>query len=120
RRSSDLVGEGSVPEHETNLVASSVAFVYNKLGRTMPGIDIHAHNRIPHGRGLGSSGSAIVAGIMIASGLLARDPKDPIVFDNEALLNFATELEGHPDNVAPALFGGLTIAWTEESGPHSK
>ena len=55
------VGEGEVPTDETNLVARSAAYVFEKLGREMPGIEIEAHNRIPHGRGMGSSGSAIVS-----------------------------------------------------------
>lgn len=114
------VGEGVIETDETNLVVRSIAHVLGSLGRTMPGLNLQAHNRIPHGRGMGSSGSAIVAGVMAAAGLLASDPVDPIHLTNEQLLAFATELEGHPDNVAPALFGGLTIAWTNESGPRFK
>lgn len=114
------VGEGEVPTDETNLVARSTAFVFEKVGRSMPGLNIEAHNRIPHGRGMGSSGSAIVAGVMIAAGLLAHDAADPLLLNEEALLRLATELEGHPDNVAPALFGGLTIAWTGAAGPRFK
>lgn len=114
------VGEGELPEDETNLVARATLHVYEKLGRTAPGIEIHAHNRIPHGRGLGSSGCAIVAGVMIAAGLLQHDPVDPVDLDESELLAFATDLEGHPDNVAPALFGGLTIAWMAEEGPRFK
>jgi homoserine kinase len=109
------VGEGEVPTGETNLVAKSAAYVYEKLGREMPAVEIDAYNRIPHGRGMGSSGSAIVAGVMIAAGLLAHDA-DPLQLSEEDLLRFATDLEGHPDNVAPALFGGLTIAWV--TGDH--
>ena len=63
------VGEGEVATDDSNLVARSAAYVFEQLGRTMPGLDIEAHNRIPHGRGMGSSGSAIVAGVMIAAGL---------------------------------------------------
>lgn len=107
------VGEGEVPGDETNLVARAVAHVFRSLGREMPGLDIEAKNRIPHGRGMGSSGSAIVAGIMIAAGVLAADP-NPVLLSEGDLLRFATELEGHPDNVAPALFGGLTVAWVDE------
>lgn len=114
------VGAGEVPTDESNLVARSAAHVFTQLGRTMPGIHIAAHNRIPHGRGMGSSGSAIVAGVMIAAGLLAHDPTDPLRLSDAQLLGFATELEGHPDNVAPALFGGLTIAWTTAAGPQFK
>jgi len=114
------VGEGEVPTDESNLVVQSAAHVFERLGRELPGLDVRAENRIPHGRGMGSSGSAIVAGVMIAAGLLASDPTAPLVLTETQLLEFATELEGHPDNVAPALFGGLTIAWTTDAGPRSK
>lgn len=118
------VGEGEVPTDETNLVARSIAHVFERVGRTMPGLDIEANNRIPHGRGMGSSGAAIVSGVMAAAGLLEHaadaDGRDPLVLGEDELLRFATELEGHPDNVAPALFGGLTIAWMTASGPRVK
>ncbi|PRI10110.1 homoserine kinase [Leucobacter massiliensis] len=114
------VGEGEVPTDETNLVVRSAAHVFQRLGRETPGLRLEARNRIPHGRGMGSSGSAIVAGVMIAAGLLESDPLDPLVLSEDQLLAFATELEGHPDNVAPALFGGLTIAWSTEQGPRFK
>ncbi|AWB88816.1 homoserine kinase [Salinibacterium hongtaonis] len=110
------VGEGEVPTDEHNLVVRTIAFTFERYGVQLPGLDLVAHNRIPHGRGLGSSGAAIVAGIMAAKGLL-----DGIVdIDSNALLALASELEGHPDNVAPALFGGLTIAWTSDKGPQHK
>ncbi|GAA1322997.1 homoserine kinase [Leucobacter albus] len=114
------VGAGEVDTDERNLVVRSAAFVYERLGRELPGISVAAHNRIPHGRGMGSSGSAIVAGVMIAAGLLASDPEAPLQLTEGQIFAFATELEGHPDNVAPALFGGLTIAWTNEAGPRFK
>lgn len=114
------VGEGEVPSDETNLVARSIAYVYSQLGRELPGLHISAHNRIPHGRGMGSSGSAIVAGVMAAAGLLEHDPDQPVVLSEDELLALATDLEGHPDNVAPALFGGVTIAWTSPAGPRFK
>jgi homoserine kinase len=110
------VGQGTVPTDETNLIVTSMAFAFDKLGQKMPGVDLVAHNNIPHGRGMGSSGAAIVGGIMAAKGLLAG----VVEVTPEQLLEFASELEGHPDNVAPALFGGLTIAWTTPTGPRSK
>ena len=64
------VGEGSVPTDETNLIVTSMAYAFDKLGQKMPGVDLVAHNNIPHGRGMGSSGAAIVGGIMAAKGLL--------------------------------------------------
>lgn len=114
------VGAGEVPTDSSNLVVRSAAHVYERLGRELPGLDLAANNRIPHGRGMGSSGSAIVAGVMIAAGLLQSDPEQPVELTEDQLLAFATELEGHPDNVAPALFGGLTIAWSTENGPKFK
>jgi homoserine kinase len=110
------VGEGEVPTDGTNLVARSIAHVFDRVGIRMPGLDLVARNAIPHSRGLGSSGAAIVAGIMAAKGLLEGIEE----FDSVALLELATDLEGHPDNVAPALFGGLTIAWVADEGPKHK
>lgn len=110
------VGAGEVATDETNLVARSIKHVFDRVGQPFPGLRIEATNKIPHGRGMGSSGSAIVSGVMAAYGLL-----DGVVdFDADRLLALATELEGHPDNVAPALFGGLTIAWTSAAGPKHK
>jgi homoserine kinase len=110
------VGAGEVPTDETNLVVRAIAHTFAAYGQQLPGLNLIARNSIPHGRGLGSSGAAIVSGIMAAKGLL-----DGIVeIDSNALLALATEMEGHPDNVAPALFGGLTIAWTTDAGPQHK
>lgn len=110
------VGEGEVPTDETNLVVRAIAHTFAAYGQDLPGLNLVANNVIPHGRGLGSSGAAIVAGIMAAKGLL----EGVVEIGSEALLALATELEGHPDNVAPALFGGLTIAWMTPSGPDHK
>lgn len=110
------IGAGEVPTDETNLIARAIAHVCDRVGQPMPGLALTAKNNIPHGRGMGSSGSAIVAGVMAAAGLL----RGTIELSEDDLLEFATDLEGHPDNVAPALFGGLTIAWTTASGPKSK
>lgn len=109
-------GASEIARDESNLIVRSIEHVYNDVGREMPGLRIRAHNGVPHGRGLGSSGAAVTAGVLAAKGLLAGD----VEFSDAALLRLATELEGHPDNVAPALFGGLTIAWTGESGPQHK
>ena len=110
------VGEGEVPTDESNLVVRAIAHTFAAYAVPMPGLSIVANNVIPHGRGLGSSGAAIVSGIMAAKGLL----EGIVEIDSEALLVLATELEGHPDNVAPALFGGLTIAWMTPEGPRHK
>ena len=110
------VGEGDVPTDESNLVVRSIAYAFESLGYQVPGLEVLAHNSIPHGRGMGSSGAAIVSGIMAAKGLL----EGIVELDSNELLRLATELEGHPDNVAPALFGGLTIAWVTPEGPQFK
>ncbi|WP_309237642.1 homoserine kinase [Actinomadura sp. BRA 177] len=78
-----------------------------------PGLRLRCRNRIPHSRGLGSSSAAIVAAIVAARAL---HPAGKLLTD-EAALCLATEIEGHPDNVAPCLAGGLTVAWTTPSGP---
>ncbi|MDQ1575310.1 MAG: homoserine kinase [Microbacteriaceae bacterium] len=110
------VGEGEVPTDETNLVVRAIAHTFAAVGQPMPGLNLVARNVIPHGRGMGSSGAAIVAGIMAAKGLL----EGIVEIDAQGLLALANEMEGHPDNVAPALFGGLTIAWVTPEGPRFK
>ena len=112
----DGVGAGEVPTDESNLVVRSIAATYRAAGVPLPGLRLEARNAIPHGRGLGSSAAAIVSGVMAAKGLL----EGRVDFTPDQLLAVATELEGHPDNVAPALFGGLTIAWTTSAGPSHK
>lgn len=77
------------------------------------GLALHCRNLIPHSRGLGSSSAAIVTGIVAARAL---HPYGELL-DDAAALTLATEIEGHPDNVAPCLAGGLTIAWTRPDGP---
>jgi homoserine kinase len=110
------VGAGEVPTDATNLVARAVAEVFTEVGVPLPGLALTARNTIPHGRGLGSSGAAIVSGIVAGAALLA----DVEHLDADRLLAIATRMEGHPDNVAPALFGGLTIAWMTPDGPQHK
>ncbi|WP_460800482.1 homoserine kinase [Microbacterium sp. GXF6406] len=114
----EVTGSGAeeIPRDASNLVVRSIEHVYRDAGREMPGLRIVADNAVPHGRGLGSSGAAVTAGVLAAKGLLAGE----VDFTDADLLRLATELEGHPDNVAPALFGGLTIAWTGENGPQHK
>ncbi|MEV7527848.1 homoserine kinase [Agrococcus sediminis] len=109
-------GEHGVPTDETNLVARSLLHVLDRVGVEAPGLRITATNAIPHGRGMGSSGAAIVSGVLAAKGLL----EGIVDVTDEDVLRWATELEGHPDNVAPAIFGGLTIAWVDETGPRHK
>ncbi len=118
-------GAGEVPTDESHLVAETMLATFDRLGVDRPaGLALRAYNRIPHARGLGSSSAAIVAGILLARGLvddgapglskLARETTQN--FGDAETLRLAAELEGHPDNVAPCLLGGFTIAWTEPSG----
>ncbi|MCK6066920.1 MULTISPECIES: homoserine kinase [Microbacterium] len=114
----EVTGEGAadVPRDDSHLVVRAMAHAYASVGRALPGVHLQSRNVIPHGRGMGSSGAAVVSGLLAAKGLLAGD----VEIGPDALLRLATELEGHPDNVAPALFGGLTIAWMDETGPQHK
>jgi homoserine kinase len=109
-------GKGQVPLDETHLVVKVILETFKRFKQTAPGLHLKAINRIPHGRGMGSSGAAVVAGLMAAKGLL----QGIVEITDKDLLDLATEFESHPDNVAPALFGGLSIAWEDESGPHTK
>ena len=109
----DVCGEGAADvadAAEAHLVVRAMRAAFDDLGaKQPPGLALRCVNRIPHGRGLGSSAAAIVAGI-----LAARALADAGVSAGEAL-PLANELEGHPDNVATCLFGGLTIAWLTDS-----
>jgi len=83
-------------------------------GAQPPGLGLRCVNQIPHGRGLGSSAAAIVAGILAARALAGPGAAK---LPDDALLGLATEIEGHPDNVAACLGGGLTISWTAAGEP---
>lgn len=103
-------GAGHVPEDEDNLVVRSLRLGLDRVGAPQVGIRMHCTNRIPHGRGLGSSASAIIAGLALARALVG----DPEVLGADELLEIGTDVEGHPDNVAPAVLGGATVAWCEQ------
>lgn len=109
-------GQGQVPTDESNLVVRAILETFKRVNQPAPGLSLKATNRIPHGRGMGSSGAAVVSGIMAAKGLLTG----VVEISDKFMLDLATEFEHHPDNVAPALFGGLSIAWEDQSGPHTK
>ncbi|WP_347041746.1 homoserine kinase [Brachybacterium nesterenkovii] len=101
-------GAGKVPTGEDHLVVRALRLGLDHAGAPQTGVRMHCTNRIPHGRGLGSSAAAVVAGLLLARGLLA----DPEALDDQAVLDLATEMEGHPDNAAPAITGGVTVSWT--------
>ncbi len=109
----EVRGEGAeaVPRDERHLLVRAARATFDALGGQPPGLRLRCLNRIPHARGLGSSSAAIVAGVLAARAL-ADGGADMI--DDAAALRLATAIEGHPDNVAACLLGGLTIAWTSE------
>ena len=111
----ECTGEGAdqVPRDATHLVHRSMARGFDAMGVPLPGVHLSCVNAIPHGRGLGSSSAAIVAGLGLARGLV-RDGTERM--DDRALFGLAAEIEGHPDNVAPAVFGGFTIAYGVREG----
>jgi homoserine kinase len=111
----DVSGEGAgeVPDGPDHLIVRTMMRTFDLLGVRPDGLALTCHNRIPHARGLGSSSAAIVAGIVLARALVLGGADD---LDDAAALRLAAEIEGHPDNVAPCLLGGFTIAWTEEAG----
>lgn len=104
------MGAGDVPLDETHLVYRAMQAGFAEMGCAVPGIRLHCDNRIPHGRGLGSSSAAIVGGICLARALVAGGS---LLMDDDAVFGLAARMEGHPDNVAPAFYGGFTIALSE-------
>ncbi|MDX2852110.1 homoserine kinase [Actinacidiphila glaucinigra] len=114
----DIAGEGadSLSRDENHLVVRSLRTAFDLLGGQPRGLEVVCANRIPHGRGLGSSSAAICAGIMAARAVTIGG-QDKL--DDAALLELANEIEGHPDNVAACLLGGFTLAWTEGGAAHA-
>ena len=106
-------GAGELPVDEQHLIVRSLRAALARLDAPAPGLRVRCVNRIPHGRGLGSSSAAICAGIMAARALVADGE---LILDAYAALDLANELEGHPDNVAPCLVGGFTTAWQQDDG----
>ena len=108
----DVTGEGAdeVKKDAKNLVIKSMLRGFEHMGAKPRGIALRALNVIPHGRGLGSSASAIVGGLALARSLVLTGEQ---YMSDEELITLATELEGHPDNVAAAFYGGATLAWSE-------
>jgi homoserine kinase len=104
------VGEASMPRDESNLILRTMRMAWVEFGVDPQPVRLICLNRIPHARGLGSSAAAICAGLLLAREM-ATVPVDDI-----AVLDLATRIEGHPDNVAACLLGGLTIAWTKPVG----
>ncbi|MFW6694019.1 homoserine kinase [Streptomyces sp. MAR4 CNX-425] len=116
----DIAGEGAddLPRDESHLLVRAMRSAFEALGGQPRGLEVVCANRIPHGRGLGSSAAAICAGIIAARAVTIGGAERPGALDTApektALLELATELEGHPDNVAACLLGGFTLAWTDD------
>jgi homoserine kinase len=102
----EVHGEGaeSIATDETNLVFKSAERLFERVGRRPPGLQIIQNNQIPVSSGLGSSAAAVLAGLLAANTLLGFPLTDT------KLLTLATDIEGHPDNVTPAFYGGLTLS----------
>ena len=103
-----IEGEGArtLPRDETHLVVSTFRRACRTFGLGRLGFTLEAHNRIPQARGMGSSAEAIVAGIAAAAAFAQEGE-----LNRSAIFDLAATIEGHPDNVAPAVFGGLTVSW---------
>jgi homoserine kinase len=113
----DGEGASTVPRDESHLVVRSLRTGLThagvaREGDPTPALRLYCRNTIPHGRGLGSSSAAVVAGLTAARGLL----DDPAALDVGRVFELATGIEGHPDNAAATVFGGFTVAWTEGLG----
>ena len=107
------VGAGVVPLTEEHLVVRAMRAGFDALGGQPPGLRLSCRNAIPHARGLGSSSAAIVGGLVLARALADGGAAR---LDDTALLGLAVEMEGHPDNVAPALHGGFVISGRDDRG----
>lgn len=100
----------NIPKDENSIVYKAVEMLYNSIGQEPSELKINIQSQIPITRGLGSSAAVIVGGLMAANKLLGSPA------DETALLSIATEVEGHPDNVAPAILGGFVLSSQEEDG----
>lgn len=99
-----------IPRDENNIIYKAVEMLYNSIGQSPSELKINIKSQIPIAKGLGSSASIIVGGLMAANELLGKPA------DEAALLSIATEVEGHPDNVTPAIIGGLVLTSLEDDG----
>ena len=97
-------GEETLPKNADNAIAEAALMIYDLAGKTCKGLKIDCINRIPLGSGMGSSSAAMLTGMLGANGLLGNP------FTDEEILKLAIETEGHPDNVAPAMLGGLVAS----------
>ncbi|WP_311777390.1 homoserine kinase [Trueperella abortisuis] len=106
-----VVGEGhdTLPKDDSHLIIRVMRETFEWVGAPAAGIELVCRNSIPHGKGMGSSAAAIVAGVMLVREMLGT----PADFTLERVLDIAATYEGHPDNAAPAIYGGATLSWAE-------
>ena len=114
----DVAGEGAdeVARNDKNLVIKAMFKGFEFLGGKPRGVALRQLNVIPHGRGLGSSASAIVGGLSLARALVLGGNER---MSDEDMLSLANEMEGHPDNVAAAIYGNANIAWQDSQHGHN-
>jgi homoserine kinase len=106
-------GAGEVPLDDGHLVVRAMRAAFAAMDADPPGLRLACTNAIPHARGLGSSSAAIVGGVSLARALVAGGS---LLMDDAALFGLAARIEGHPDNVAPAFYGGFVISGYDEDG----
>jgi len=109
-----VCGEGAdeLPPDERHLIVTTMLTTFDLLGDRPDGFELICKNAIPQARGMGSSSAAIVAGILLARHLVEGGVA---LLDEPAVIRLAAEIEGHPDNVAPCVLGGFTIAWRRDA-----
>lgn len=107
----ELSGEGAdtLPRDASHLVIRAMDAAFGRLGYRHGGLKVTARNVNPHGRGLGSSASAVVAAVSAANAMVPAESRR----GKDWILQLTSEMEGHPDNVAPAIFGGLALSWQD-------
>ncbi|ACL40319.1 homoserine kinase [Pseudarthrobacter chlorophenolicus A6] len=107
----DLRGEGAdtLPRDASHLVIRAMDAAFERLGFRHGGLKVTAQNVNPHGRGLGSSASAVVAAVSAANAMVPAESRR----GRDWILQLTSEMEGHPDNVAPAIYGGLALSWQD-------
>lgn len=99
-----------IPKDENNIIYKAVELLYNSIGQSPTELKINIKSQIPIAKGLGSSASIIVGGLLAANELLGKPA------DEAALLSIAAEVEGHPDNITPAIVGGMVMTSQEDDG----
>ena len=102
-------GENQIPNDSRNLIVTGLESIFTYIGKKPKKFSYKCKNSIPFSRGLGSSSAAIVSGLLAGAVLSGED------FSKETLVNLAAEIEGHPDNVAPAIYGGFTVGVKDQT-----